>query len=78
MREKTNLTRPLKPLNHQLPPLHDLIISPHIKYLPKNFPKQVCSPMQSFFMKKVSPDFVGGDGDYALSSNLFPFLKVHP
>ena len=71
MREKTNLTRPLKPLNHQLPPLHDLIISPHIKYLPKNFPKQVCSPMQSFFMKKVSPYFVGRRGDTMLYLQIY-------
>ena len=29
MSRKINLTRPLKPLNHYFPPLHDVIISPH-------------------------------------------------
>ena len=32
--------------------------------------------MQSFFRKKVPPKFVGGRGDYALSSYLFLFLEV--
>ena len=32
-------------------PLHDLIISPHVKHL-KKLPKKVFSAMQSFFMKK--------------------------
>ena len=32
--------------------------------------------MLSFFTKKVPPNFVGGRGDYALSSYLFLFLKV--
>ena len=52
MRGNTNLNRPLKPLNHLFPPLHDLVISPHVKHLPKNLPKKVFSPMQSFFIKK--------------------------
>ena len=54
MRGKTNLARPLKPLNHYFTPLHDLIIGPYVKHTPKNFPKKVCSPKQSsLFMKKV-------------------------
>ena len=39
--------------NHQLPPLHDLIISPHVKHPHKNFQKKVFSLVQSFFIKKV-------------------------
>ena len=64
------------------PPLHDLIISPHLKHHPINLPKKVCSPMQSFFKKKFPPPlYFGGRGGggwrhYALSSYLFPFLKV--
>ena len=45
MRGKTNLTQPLKPPNHNLLPLHDLIISPHMKHTLKSLPKKVCSPM---------------------------------
>ena len=59
--ERQNLTRPLKPLNHELPPLHDLIIGPHVKHPPENLPKKVCFPMQSLFMKKASPYFVRGE-----------------
>ena len=45
-----------------LPPfLHDLIISPHVKHPPINFPKKICSAMQSFYTKKVPPYFVGGE-----------------
>ena len=56
---KINLLRPLKPLCHQLPSLHDLIISAHVKHHLINLPKMVCSPMQGFFTKKVPPYFVG-------------------
>ena len=81
--KKTYLTRPLKRLNHYLPPplppttpLHDLIISPNVKRLPINFPTNACSLMQSFFAKKVSPDLSVERRHYALSSYLSTFLKV--
>ena len=54
--EEKSLKRPLKP-----PQLHDMIISPHVKHLPINLPKNACSPMQSFFAKKVPPGFIGGE-----------------
>ena len=54
------------------PPLHDLIISLDVKHPSKNMPKNVCSPMQSFFKKKVPPYF-GGEGgvDTMLYLNIF-------
>ena len=57
------------------PPLHDLIISPHVKQPIIILHKKVCSP----FLRKKYPQtflFFGGGGHYALSSYLFPFLKV--
>ena len=42
------------------PQLHDLIISPHVKQTPINLPKKVCSSIQVFFKKRVSPYFLGG------------------
>ena len=71
MKGETNFTRPLKPFNHYRAPLHDLIISPHVKHPLKNLPKKVCYPMQSFFMKKVSPYFVGGRGDTMLYLQIY-------
>ena len=52
-------------------PLHDLIISLYVKHPPKNFPKKVSSPMQTFFMKNVSPYFVGERGDTMLYLQIF-------
>ena len=64
-------------------PLHDLIISLHVKHLPINLPQNVFSPMQSFFKKKVAPYFLGGAGRRGggedtlyFTSYLFSFLKV--
>ena len=55
-------------------PLHDLIISPHVKHLPINLLKKV-SPMQSFFKKKVPPYFPGGGGgDTMLYCHIFSHL----
>ena len=63
-------------------PLYDLIISTHVKHPPPppphpiNLPKKVCCAMQSFLRKK-SPILWGvGRRYYALSTYLFPFLKV--
>ena len=78
MRGKTNLTRPLKPLNHQPPPLHDMIISSYVKHSPQNLHKKVCDHMQSFFTKKVSLYLAEGRGDTALSAYLLPFIKMRP
>ena len=71
MRGKLNLTRPLKALNHELPPLHDNIISPHVKHPPINFPKK-SFPTQSFFTKKVPPYFVERRGNTMLYFHIFP------
>ena len=78
MRGKTILARPLKPFNHYVFPLHDLIISPHVKHPPKNFPKQFCAPMQSFFMKTFSLYFVGRDAEETLCFifKSFPISKI--
>ena len=43
---KTNLTPILKPLNHELPALPDLIICPHVKYPPINLPQEI--PLNCF------------------------------
>ena len=60
-------------------PLHDLIISPHVKHPLKNLPQKFCSPMQSFFKKKVSPYFVRGRGDTTLYLQIFShFQKFIP
>ena len=76
---KINLLRPLKPLCHQLPSLHDLIISAHVKHHLINLPKMVCSPMQGFFTKKVTLYFVGGSGNTMLYLHIFShFWKFHP
>ena len=79
MTGKTNLIQPLKPINHQLPPLHDLIISYHVKHPQKSFSKNICTPMQSFSMKKVLSYFVvcgrggrGGAGDTMFYLQTFP------
>ena len=72
----TNLTQPLKSLNHQLPPLDDPIISPHVKHPPINFPKNVCSPMQSIFMKKDSPYFARGEETLCFILVPFPIPKI--
>ena len=76
---KTNLTRTLKPLNHLISILHDLIISPHVKHSPINLPQYVSSPMQSFFAENVSLYFVGESGDTMMYLHIFfHFLKFHP
>ena len=55
----TNLTRPLQPPNHELSPLHDLMISPHVKHSAIKLLKNICSLMQSFFLEKVPSNFWG-------------------
>ena len=49
---KTNLTKPLKVLNHSLLPLHDLVISPYVKHPPLNLPQNFVPPCQAFLRKK--------------------------
>ena len=55
----TDLTRPLQPPNHELPPLHGLIISPHVNYSAVKLPKNIWNLMQSFFLEKVPSNFWG-------------------
>ena len=79
--KKTNLTQPLKLLNHYLPPLHDLIVSPHVKHPPKKFAPKILFLHTKLFYEKGSPIRCRGGGGrrhYALFSNLVPFLKVYP
>ena len=55
MTGKTNLTQPLKRVNHYfLPPspMHDLIISPHVKHPPKIAQKKFVPPCKAFLRKK--------------------------
>ena len=42
------------------------------KTYPKNLPEKVCSPMQSFLMKKVPPYFVGGEDTLCFIFKSFP------
>ena len=79
MKGKTNLTRPLKLLNHELLPLHDLIISPHVKHPPKNYPKKSLFSHAKLFYEKSIPILCREQRrHYALFINLFPFFQVHP
>ena len=57
------------------PHLHDLIISRHVKHPPINFPKKVCSPMQSFFTKKILQYFEGGEETLCFMFISFPISK---
>ena len=66
---------PICSVNFATPPLHDLTISPHVKYSPINLPKKVCSPMQSFFTKKVPPYFVRGEETLCFIFISFPVCK---
>ena len=58
-------------LKLSLPSCHDLIISPPCKLPPINLPEFI---LESFFEKKQRGEI--WEGYYALSSYLFPFLKV--
>ena len=67
MRGKTNLTQLLKLLTINLPLGWSDII--------ERLPKKVCSLMQSFFMKKVSPYFVVGEETLRFIFKSFPISK---
>ena len=50
---------------------YDLIIRTHAKQPSTNFPNKTCSPLQSFFKKKVPPYFGGDIGDTMLYLHIF-------
>ena len=77
MRGKLNLTRPLKALNHYLPPLHDNIISPLVKHPSINLPKKSLFSHAKLFYEKSSPILCREERKhYALFSCLSSFLKM--
>ena len=64
--------------------LDDLIISPHVKhaspykFAPPPKKKNFFPTCTALISKKFPHTLYGDRRHYALSSNLFPFLKVHP
>ena len=68
-------------LNLPLPPpptphLHDLIISPHVKYPPINLPPKIYSTRQSFLRKKSRHTLGKGEETLCFILYLFQFLKA--
>ena len=79
MRGKTNLTQTLNLLTINFP-LHDLIISPHVKHSSINLLKIFYSVMQNFFTKKSSPVLcsggVGREETLCFIFKSFPISKI--
>ena len=72
---KTNLTKPLKVLNHSLLPLHDLVISPYVKHPPLNLPQNFVPPCQAFLRKKFPHTWQGEEETLCLAFITFPIFK---
>ena len=72
---KTNLTKPLKVLNHSLLPLHDLVISPYVKHPPLNLPPNFVPPCQAFLRKKFPHTWQGEEETLCLAFISFPIFK---
>ena len=58
------------------PHLHDLIISPHVKYPPINLPPKIYSTRQSFLRKKSRHTLGKGEETLCFILYLFQFLKA--